>query len=369
MCPTVCGCWSSRCCRCGSGGSAIGVGNASVIGRRCRGSCLCLHGSLWHLPSSSGSAPGDLLPPPGQVAEGRCLGSAAPAVAQQAAAGRRARVGARGRRRQPRADEKGGSQRGPSPVDRGRAGAKHHLLVNISDATDNTYTLQRADGGRTLRALATAKNNDGSDSATSLPTLLIPATPVSTNGRRADKSAKTARSRISRRPRGCRSSPSTCCPIGQRGDGHLHARGQGREHLRRQHQRGERLRDRGAVQPVQHPREEPTGDDGTATLVFHRDANVPAIDQQQQLTLLSVPRSRARTPWPASRRGGSSGSTSRADPLSAHGRARDVSRRGRASRTRAGAQRRQRVNSTSTRHDVPERGVPPADETLAPPKV
>ena len=33
------------------------------------------------------------------------------------------------------------------------------------------------------------------------------------------------------------------------------------------------------------PAEELTGDDGTAILVFHRDANFPASDQQQQLTL------------------------------------------------------------------------------------
>jgi hypothetical protein len=33
------------------------------------------------------------------------------------------------------------------------------------------------------------------------------------------------------------------------------------------------------------PQEELTGDDGTATLVFRRDANFPASDQQQQLTL------------------------------------------------------------------------------------
>jgi len=33
------------------------------------------------------------------------------------------------------------------------------------------------------------------------------------------------------------------------------------------------------------PAEELTGDDGTATLVFRRDANFPASNQQQQLTL------------------------------------------------------------------------------------
>ena len=33
------------------------------------------------------------------------------------------------------------------------------------------------------------------------------------------------------------------------------------------------------------PAEELTGDDGTTTLVFRRDANFPASNQQQQLTL------------------------------------------------------------------------------------
>jgi hypothetical protein len=33
------------------------------------------------------------------------------------------------------------------------------------------------------------------------------------------------------------------------------------------------------------PAEELTGDQGTATLVFHRDSNFPASDKQQQLTL------------------------------------------------------------------------------------
>ena len=37
-----------------------------------------------------------------------------------------------GRRLQPRAGEKGGSQTGPSPVDRARNGSKHHLLVDAT---------------------------------------------------------------------------------------------------------------------------------------------------------------------------------------------------------------------------------------------
>ena len=37
---------------------------------------------------------------------------------------------ARGRRFEPGAGEKGGAKTGPSPVDRGRAGSKHHLLTD-----------------------------------------------------------------------------------------------------------------------------------------------------------------------------------------------------------------------------------------------
>jgi transposase len=39
-------------------------------------------------------------------------------------------VVARGRRLEPDPGEKGGSETGPSPVDRGRAGSKHHLLTD-----------------------------------------------------------------------------------------------------------------------------------------------------------------------------------------------------------------------------------------------
>jgi len=39
-------------------------------------------------------------------------------------------VGAGDRRRESPASEKGGAKTGPSPVDRGRAGSKHHLLVD-----------------------------------------------------------------------------------------------------------------------------------------------------------------------------------------------------------------------------------------------
>src|SRR5262249_43298462 len=49
-----------------------------------------------------------------------------------AARGGRARVVAGGRGLKPRAGEKGGSETGPSPVDRARSGSKHHLLVDAT---------------------------------------------------------------------------------------------------------------------------------------------------------------------------------------------------------------------------------------------
>jgi hypothetical protein len=64
--------------------------------------------------------------------------------------------------------------------------------ADIAGATDNTYKVENADSDRTLRVVVTAKNSDGSDSATSVPTAVVPAVPVSNNGCPANKSAKTA---------------------------------------------------------------------------------------------------------------------------------------------------------------------------------
>ena len=61
------------------------------------------------------------------------------------------------------------------------------------------------------------------------------------------------------------------------------------------------------------PAEELTGNDGTATLVFRRDANFPASDQQQQLTLFIRATKPGKDPSPASRQDGSSPSPSQAD--------------------------------------------------------
>jgi len=158
--------------------------------------------------------------------------------------------------------------------------------ANISEATDNTYKLQAADGGITMRVVATAKNSDGSDSATSVPTAVVPAAPISNNGCPADKSAKTAaiaqltppaRLQIvsfevlsgaintNTRSFTLKVRAGSTCGVNIKGASIYVT----------------------AVPYNQFtiPAEELTGDDGSATLVFRRDANFPASDQQQQLTL------------------------------------------------------------------------------------
>ena len=158
--------------------------------------------------------------------------------------------------------------------------------ANISNATDNTYKPQDADGNHTLRAVVTAKNSDGSDNATSVPTAVVAATPVSNNGCPADKSLKTA-------PIANLSPPARLQilafdvlsgPINKQTNSFTMKVRVGSTCS---------VNIKGAsvyVTAVPYnqfsiPTEELTGDDGTTTLVFHRDANFPASSKQQQLTL------------------------------------------------------------------------------------
>jgi hypothetical protein len=158
--------------------------------------------------------------------------------------------------------------------------------ANISEATDNTYKLQAADGGNTVRVVVTAKNSDGSDSATSVPTAAVAAAPVSNNGCPADKSAKTAAIAQLTPPArlqivsfdvlsGAINRQTSSFTLKVRAGSTCGVNIKGASIY---------------VTAVPYnqftiPAEELTGDDGTATLVFRRDANFPASDQQQQLTL------------------------------------------------------------------------------------
>src|ERR687888_574631 len=58
------------------------------------------------------------------------MDAAASTLARPPTRSRGDRMVACGRRLEPLAGEKGGAATGPSPVDRGRRGSKHHLLVD-----------------------------------------------------------------------------------------------------------------------------------------------------------------------------------------------------------------------------------------------
>jgi hypothetical protein len=156
---------------------------------------------------------------------------------------------------------------------------------NISGATDNAHTVQGADGGHTLRVAVTAKNSDGTDNATSIPTAVI-ATPVSNNGCPANKSAKTA-------PIADLSPPARTQIVAfDVLSGPINAQTQSFTlKVRVGSTCGVNIQGASVyVTAVPYnqfsiPAEELTGSDGTATLVFRRDANFPASSKQQQLTL------------------------------------------------------------------------------------
>lgn len=68
---------------------------------------------------------------------------------------------------------------------------------DISGAQSNSYAVKSSDQGNTIRVLVTAKNNDGSDTATSVPTAVVAAgspTPTPTPGTGCPKMAAGATS-------------------------------------------------------------------------------------------------------------------------------------------------------------------------------
>ena len=159
--------------------------------------------------------------------------------------------------------------------------------VSISGGTASTYTVLGADGGHTLRVAVTAKNREGTDSATSLATAVVPtATPVSNNGCPANKSLKTAPIADLAPPARTQIEAFDVLsgPVNERTQTFTLK-------VRVGSTCGVNIKGASVyVTAVPYnqftiPDEELTGDDGTATLVFRRDANFPASDQQQQLTL------------------------------------------------------------------------------------
>jgi hypothetical protein len=158
--------------------------------------------------------------------------------------------------------------------------------ANLSGANDNTYTPQGPDEGHSLRVVVTAKNADGSANSTSDPTAVISGVSPSNNGCPTTKSAKTA-------PIADLSPPARLQIVAfDVLSGPINAQTNSFT-LKVRVGSTCSVNIKGAsvyVTAVPYnqfsiPAEELTGDDGSAILVFHRDANFPASSKQQQLTL------------------------------------------------------------------------------------
>jgi hypothetical protein len=161
--------------------------------------------------------------------------------------------------------------------------------ADISGATDAKYTLKSADSGNTLRVVVTAKNADGTDSGTSVPTAVITAAsttpPPSNNGCPSGTTGVQPISDLSPPARtqitGFR---VTTGPINRQ-----------TQSFTLQVRVGStcNVGISGAsvyVTAVPYnqfsiPAEQLTGSDGVATLSFNRLGNFPASSKQQQLTL------------------------------------------------------------------------------------
>jgi Ig domain of plant-specific actin-binding protein len=160
---------------------------------------------------------------------------------------------------------------------------------NISGATDKTYTLKPVDVANTLRVRVTAKNSDGSNQATSVPTAVVTAKPASTvNGCPASGSGTLDVAQLAPPARlvidGQSVSPSTI------------SRSSANDVTLRFHVSacGGRPVSGALVyvtatpfQQFSIPAETPTGSDGWATATMHRESGFPASPRQQLLAVFA----------------------------------------------------------------------------------
>ncbi len=135
-------------------------GPRPVDDRRClEGILFVLYtGITWQqLPLEGLWLGADLLAAARPVARSRGLRGPAPHTAGRVERGRADRLDARPRGRLPRQGEKRGEATGPSPVDRGKTGSKHHLICDgngtpftvittAANVNDVTQTLALVDG-------------------------------------------------------------------------------------------------------------------------------------------------------------------------------------------------------------------------------
>ena len=160
---------------------------------------------------------------------------------------------------------------------------------SISGATNSTYTLKTVDSGNTLRIRVTAKNGDGSSSATSVPTAVVKDAPVnppaSSNGCPTSGSGTLAVSDVSLPARllidGQQASPTTVTRSTSDLTLRFHVSACGGRSVQ------------GALiyatavpfEQFNLPPEATTGSDGWATVTMHQASRFPASSRQQLLAV------------------------------------------------------------------------------------
>lgn len=155
---------------------------------------------------------------------------------------------------------------------------------NIGGATERTYTLRNVDVGRTLRVRVTARNNDGSAQATSVPTAVIRDAPQAPAPRACDGNAPLQIATIAPPERlsidGQQVSPSPILGSTQSITVRIHVSCRGKAV-------------QGALVYVTAvpfnqfsiPAETPTGADGWAQMTMNRLSGYPATPRQQLLAM------------------------------------------------------------------------------------
>ena len=154
----------------------------------------------------------------------------------------------------------------------------------IGGATDRTYVLKKVDVGNTIRSRVTARNNDGSTPATSVPTAVVRVAPAPVTGCNGNAPIPIANV----------SPPERLLIDGQSISPGVVGRSTTTISLRfRVTCKGKPVQgallyaDAVPFNQFSTPAEQPTGADGFATLTMNRAAGFPATNSQQLLVIFA----------------------------------------------------------------------------------